>query len=182
MTPDAAASNDDAQVHSRAPVFSWTPLRIVFGCDLRTLALFRINLALLILADLVMRSRDLVAHYTDDGILPRADYLGILNGAVSSLHFISGSAWIEALLFMLAALVALALLAGYRTRLATFVSWLLLLSLQNRNHMILQGGDMLLLLLLFWGLFLPLGARFSVDRALDCVLGHRRWKQRHPGS
>ena len=33
--------------------------------------------------------------------------------------------------------------------------------------MILSAGDTLLRLLLFWAMFLPLGARYSVDAALD---------------
>src|SRR5207302_774947 len=41
-----------------------------------------------------------------------------------------------------------------------------LLSLHNRNPMILQGGDVLLRMLLFWGMFLPLGVRYSLDALL----------------
>ena len=59
------------------------------------------------------------------------------------------------------------LVLGWKTRFATIASWVLLLSLQNRNTMILSGEDNLALLLLFWGMFLPLGARYSVDSALD---------------
>ena len=47
----------------------------LFGLDLRSLALFRIGLALLIIIDLIKRSKDLTAHYTDFGILPRAALL-----------------------------------------------------------------------------------------------------------
>ena len=32
--------------------------------------------------------------------------------------------------------------------------------------MLLQGGDMLLVAMLFWSMFLPLGARYSVDATL----------------
>jgi hypothetical protein len=74
-----------------------------------------------------------------------------------------GSAWFQGGLFVLAGLFAVALLAGYRTGLATFVSWFLLVSLQARNPLVLHGGDTLLRLLLFWSIFLPLGARGSVD-------------------
>src|ERR1700678_2894139 len=45
-------------------------LRNVFGLDLRSLALFRINIALVFLWDLQERARDLRAHYTEDGVLP----------------------------------------------------------------------------------------------------------------
>jgi hypothetical protein len=67
-------------------------------------------------------------------------------------------------LFCAAGVFALALTLGYRTRLATAGSWLLLVSLQNRNPMVLYGADQLLRVLLFWSIFLPLGAWWSVDR------------------
>ncbi len=142
-------------------------LKLAFGCDLRTLALVRIAIATLIIVDLFSRSRDMTAHYTDSGLLTRMDLLAIPGAWRSSLHLVSGSATVQALLFLLAGVIALALAVGYRTRLATFLSWALLTSVQWRNPAILQGGDILLRLLLFWGMFLPLGARFSVDSALD---------------
>jgi len=78
-----------------------------------------------------------------------------------SLYWLSQhDAW-PAILFIIAGLAALALLAGMRTRLATLVSFVLLLSLHNRAPILLQGGDILLLLLLFWALFLPWGERWS---------------------
>jgi hypothetical protein len=81
------------------------------------------------------------------------------------LHSLGGSAAFEATLFAAAGLVAVALAAGYRTPLAAFASWLLLHSLHGRNYLILQGGDAFLRVMLFWGMFLPLGARWSVDAA-----------------
>ena len=130
--------------------------------DLRALAAFRIGLGALLIADLLRRARSLSAFYTDAGVLPRralfADY-----SEVYSLHALSGEPWAVASLFAVAGVVALALAVGYRTRLATVVSWLLLLSLQARNPMVLNAGDSLLAMLLFWGAFLPLGARWSVD-------------------
>ena len=42
-----------------------------FGADLRSLALMRIGAATLLLVDLAMRAGDLIAHYTDAGVLPR---------------------------------------------------------------------------------------------------------------
>jgi hypothetical protein len=130
--------------------------------DTRALAAFRVGLGALLIADLLRRSRSLVAFYTDAGVLPRralfADY-----SDVYSVHALSGEAWAVAALFAVAGAVALALAVGYRTRVATVVSWLLLLSLHARNPMVLNAGDALLAMLLFWGAFLPLGARWSVD-------------------
>lgn len=144
-----------------------TPLRTIFGIDLRTLALFRVLLGIYILIDLAMRARDLVSHYTDAGIMPRSVQIDHLYITTWSLHLANGAAWFQALLFVLAGLAALGLLFGWRTRPMTVISWLLMLSVQNRNTFILSGEDNLALLMLFWAMFLPLGARYSVDAALD---------------
>jgi len=129
--------------------------------DLRALAAFRIGLGALLLADLALRSRSLTAFYTDYGVLPTRAFASDYSN--HSLHALVGEPWAVALLFAVAGAFALALLVGYRTRLVTLVSWLLLLSLHARNPMVLNAGDNLLLMLLFWSLFLPLGARWSVD-------------------
>lgn len=142
-------------------------VREVFGIDLRTLALFRVGLGCLLLIDLALRARDLTAHYTDRGILPRAEAVEFLSSGAFSLHLLNGTVWFQAGLFILAALFATLLLVGFRTRLVTIASWVLLLSLQNRNPQILSGGDNLIIVLTFWAMFLPLGARFSLDAALD---------------
>ncbi|MDZ7702678.1 MAG: HTTM domain-containing protein [Halobacteriales archaeon] len=136
-----------------------------FGIDPRALAALRIALGLLLLADLAWRSRDLVAHYSDAGVLPRA-VLRATHGGLASLSFahgLSGSAWVQGALFALAGGFAVALLLGYRTRLAALGSFVLLVSLHARNPVLLNAGDSLLRRLLFWGLFLPLGGRWSVD-------------------
>lgn len=139
-------------------------LRRRFGIDTRSLAAFRIALGALLLADLLLRSRDLVAFYTDFGVLPRAALVSTFSSLHGlSVHAVSGEAWVQAVLFLLAGGFAAALLVGYRTPLATVASWLLLLSLQSRNPLVLNSGDTLLNALLLWGIFLPLGERWSVD-------------------
>jgi predicted DCC family thiol-disulfide oxidoreductase YuxK len=152
---------------STAAVGVWTPLRTVFGCDLRTLALVRICIGSLIIADLLIRAQTLTAHYTDAGVLPRGAFLALFSSWPTSTHFLAGSFWIQAALFIVAGLVAVALLLGYQARLAAFVSWILLISLDARNPFVSQGGDMLLRVLVLWCVFLPIGARFSVDAALN---------------
>ncbi|MBO6781995.1 MAG: DUF393 domain-containing protein [Alphaproteobacteria bacterium] len=165
----AGSTHNDTAAADRAPRGVWklAPIHEIFGIDLRTLALLRVGLALVVLADLVLRARDLRAHYTDFGVLPRDALVDVLHPWAFSLHMLNGTAWYQAGLFVLAALAALSLLVGYRSRLSMFVTWVLLLSLQNRNPQILSGEDNLLLLLVFWGMFLPVGARFAVDAALD---------------
>lgn len=135
--------------------------------DLRALAALRISLGTLLLADLLLRTRNFRAFYTEQGVYP----LSYLNPALSepySVHAFDGSVEFQALLFVVAGLFALALLLGYHTRIATIASWFLLLSLHARNPFVLNSGDVLLRMLLFWGFFLPLGARWSIDvRRID---------------
>ena len=138
-------------------------IRHRFEIDTRSLAAFRTSLGLLILADLALRSRNLRAFYTDFGVLPRTALISTADPLHLSLHVISGNAWGQGLLFLIAGGFAVALTIGYRTSIATIGSWLFLVSLHNRMPEVLNGGDFLLRLLLFWAMFLPLGARWSVD-------------------
>jgi len=138
----------------------------LFGIDVRSLALFRMGAALAILVDLLIRATDLTAHYTDTGALPRAALRELQPGVAWFVaHVLSGSPVWQGLLFLLAAGFAVLLLIGYRTRLATCASWLLLASVQQRAPFVMNGGDNVLRLMLFWSLFVPLGACWSLDRA-----------------
>lgn len=138
----------------------------IFTLDLRSIALFRVLLGGLLLCDLLLRSVDLTVFYTDAGVLPRHHLLSISNKWYWSLHAAGGALWWQILLFTIAGVAAVALIAGYRSKLAALVSFVLLASLLNRNGLILQGGDQLLIVMCFWSLFLPLGARYSFDAAL----------------
>ena len=144
----------------------WTTRTLpVLSIDLRSLALFRILLGGLIMADLMIRGADLSVWMSDEGVFPRDFIIDWSGDNRWSLYFISGS-WVWALLLhLVAAGAAMALLLGYRTRLATLISFVFLVSLHNRAPLMLQGGDNLLLLMVFWSIFLPLGARFSMDAA-----------------
>ncbi len=142
-------------------------IRELFGIDYRSLALMRIGFALILLVDLFIRSKSLIAHYTDFGVLPRSAILiEMPQPWFVSLHMMSGVWQVQALLFILTAIFGIMLLFGYKTRLATILSWFLLISLHNRNPMILQGGDIMLRTTLFWAMFLPWGKTYSVDEAL----------------
>ena len=157
-------------IRKGSPVLRWGRAKVgeLFGADLRSLAALRIVLALLVLADLASRATDLYAHYTDRGILPRSILLAeALNRWSLSLSLMSGEFFFQALLFGITALAALGLLVGYRTRLMTVLVWVLLISIQWRNPLVLNTGDTLLRMMLFWGMFLPLGAWWSIDRMRD---------------
>lgn len=156
-------------VQQKPPRFIWPAwLERTYGFDLRSLALFRVALSALIVGDLIARAQDLRAFYTDWGALPRGALLdSFLDPWVISLHLMSGKTIIQAVLFVVAGVFALLMGIGWRTRLFTFLSWVMLCSIQGRNPIILQGGDSLFRMMVFWAMFLPLGAYASVDAALD---------------
>ncbi len=137
-----------------------------FGFDLRSLAVMRIGLGGVLAADLLQRSIALKAHYTDEGVLPRALMQGLANPGIGLYRLFGGVGPVIALACV-SLLAALALTVGFHTRVACIASWVLLVSLQNRNPFVYHSGDDLLRLALFWGMFLPLGARFSLDAGRD---------------
>jgi hypothetical protein len=166
----ASHANTPTKGNSRlSRSLSW--LASGLAIDLRSLAAFRMGVGVLLLVDLALRARDLMAFYTDESIFPRTariamDSTDMFDGLARyhwSLHMLSGEVWGQATLFVLAALAAVCLLVGYRTRLATIASWLLVVSLQDRNPFLSDAGDTLMKCLLFWGMFLPLGAAASID-------------------
>jgi len=138
----------------------------LFSFDLRAIALFRISLGLLIIANLYFLAFDLRAFYSNNGILPLNTWSSLSNLWQWSLHAISGATVFQALLFAASAVVAMLLCLGYKTRLMAVLNWVLLISLINRNPFVLQAGDQLLAVLSFWAIFLPMQARYSIDAAL----------------
>ena len=135
--------------------------------DLRALALFRIGLGLALLVDLSNRSQHMFLFYSDSGVLSRAALLEKIAPPWSiNLLLLNGQWWYVATYFFVAALAALAVMAGWRTKSSLFLMWLLTIGLYDRNPATNQAGDYLLLLLQFWGLFLPIQARWSIDAAL----------------
>lgn len=63
-------------------------------------------------------------------------------------------------------LMALCFTAGLWTRMMTVALWVGLVSIDQRNWLVLNTGDRLLAGLCFFGIFAPLGASWSLDRAL----------------
>src|SRR5258708_4677640 len=78
-------------------LFGWLPLADFFHLDTRSLALFRIGLALLLIYDYVDRLPDVRAHYSDWGAVPRSS---LPNDVPISIHVLHGSAWWSGLLMV----------------------------------------------------------------------------------
>ncbi len=149
-------------------------MRTVFSLDLRSLALLRVLLGALIMVQVWTLFPDAEALLSDAGMFPRK---ALIEGAWSpwalSLYMLAETPFQARVLLLLQALAALGLAAGLRTRWCALASWILLVSLHNRNPLILNGGDTLMAVLSFWILFLPVHARFSLDRLFAPARGDR---------
>ena len=149
-----------------------------YQLDTKALAFMRIALALVILADLWIRGGDLAAFYGEEGVLPSrlmfqfAGKSGIWTLCTLFQHF----NWIV-FLFVLNVIAAISFLIGYQTKISNLILWILCLSFQNRNLYILQGGDDLVRLLLFFGLFLPWHQQLSIDTPAKIKNWHQRLAQ-----
>ena len=127
-------------------------------------------LAIIVIIDLCMRATDLTAHYTDSGVLSRFDYVNaISNKFFISFHLANGTETFQIILFGMHFVLGCVLFLGYRTRIVTILIFAFTVSLHARNPLILNGGDDILRLLLFWSIFLPIGANWSVDSAMNTL-------------
>lgn len=156
--PDAAAAPAETGLNSVLPWREW------FALDHRSLAVFRLGLALMIFLDWFDRWPDLRVLHSDEGLLPRDAITG-LNPL--SIFLFDGSVTGAAVLNGAGCVLALLLAVGWRTNLMVLLNWLMIIGVHTRLPIVMQGGDHLLRMLLFWSIFLPLGACWSVDAALS---------------
>lgn len=136
----------------------------LFSLDLRALALMRISLALAVIVDLLLRARFLSVNYGSGSVLP-LELLehSWLSQGFWTLHLLFEShSWIV-VLFAIEGLAACCLLLGYRTRISAAITYILSVSLAHANILIVYGGDSVMNILLFFTIFLPVAARYSVD-------------------
>lgn len=136
-----------------------------FALDVRSLAVFRIALGLVLVADAVLRTRDFSLMFAADGVFPPPLIHDYFDGdpAQWSLALLwNDTRWAAAIL-ALEGIAGACLAAGWRTTTATAVAWIAQVSVFRRTIPAANAGDLLLSCLLFWSCFLPLGAVWSWD-------------------
>ncbi|ADD05804.1 uncharacterized protein Nmag_2239 [Natrialba magadii ATCC 43099] len=131
--------------------------------DTRALAAFRIAAGLLIIADVLLRARNFTFFYTESGVVPQSLATEMAADNAISVYYFTTDSTVIAALFILTILIAIQLIIGYKTRVATVLSFLLVVSLDHHNPLVLSFADTLFRMLLLWAMFLPLGERWSVD-------------------
>ncbi len=103
----------------------------IFGADLRLLALFRIGLAILLLMELIALAPDVPTFFSDEGLFPGKLAVQYMNKWYTCIHLINGRVETQYLFFAILFTLTLFLMLGYRTRLTTFLVWILFMSMNN---------------------------------------------------
>ena len=151
----------------------------VFGLDVRSLACFRMAVAFTSIHVTMLRFADVDAFLSDRGVMPRSVKLISDPGSAwaLNLHFVSGHATVLSLLILAHAALLVCMFVGYKTRAVSIVLFVLELSLQNRNHLVLQGGDNVIRVAHCFACFLPIGEVWSIDAWLRTRSATRRNKR-----
>jgi len=135
-----------------------------FTLDVRSLACFRIALGAVVVADALLRTRDVSLMLAPDGMFPLPvlrEFFG--DRWAWSLAFLIDATWWGVAILALEGVAGVALAIGCGTRMATVAAWAAVVSIVRRTAPATNAGDEWLCCLLFWGMFLPLGAAWSID-------------------
>lgn len=137
--------------------------RDCFTLDARSLAAFRIALGLILVCDCWLRFRTRALMFAADGVFP-PDLLREYQGtsATWSLALLWDAAWWGTTVLAFEGLAGAWLATGVGSRAATVAAWMATVSVVQRTAPAANAGDFLLVCLLFWSMFLPLGAAWAV--------------------
>lgn len=147
-----------------------------FTIDVRSLAVFRIALGLVLVADALLRTRDFTLMFAADGVFPPPLIRDYFDGdpAHWSLALVCHDTRWAAAILSLQGIAGACLAAGWRTTTATALAWIAQVSVFRRTIPAANAGDLLLSCLLFWSCFLPLGAVWSCDASRAAGAGRPR--------
>lgn len=141
-----------------------TLIERAFGFDYRGIAAMRVLTGVGLVLNVILRIPEIHCFYTDEGVLPRHAIMSLMDHPWRySIYQMTGALEVVSILFAIQAVFGLMVMIGYRTNLATIASFVMALSLQNRNPMIVDGADIVLDFLMLWGFFMAWGNYVSVD-------------------
>lgn len=139
-------------------------IKNIFSLDTRSLAILRIWLGCILIRDVLIGLQFLTAFHTDVWVMPLHALMDAYPSEnVWSIHTISNEYNFQLVLFLIHLLIAVLFTLWWKTRIVAVLLWIFTLSVHGHNPIILNGWDWVTRLLLFWGMFLPLGDQRSLD-------------------
>lgn len=131
-------------------------------------AAFRAAFGFVLVLFILLLSSDIFVWFGKDGIITNqtvrnwteAVGLNILNIARDNDTFL-------VIFFLVFLLAAVAMMVGYKARLAVIICWLCMNSLYHRNPFLFNSGDTYIRVQLFWLIFAASGNRLSIEKRVD---------------
>lgn len=126
------------------------------------------------MVDIGRRMRYLELMYTDQGIVTNESIVQAPFNTYdfSILHAFGGTTEVT-IFFWIGLLIAFIYTLGWRTKLFQVLLAVVLISIHYRNILMENGGDQVMNAYCIWSIFLPLGARYSVDSLLTSLRARR---------
>lgn len=146
----------------------WSPL---VSTDVRSVSLFRITLALVLLWQGWGRWEVFFDLCSNQGPIS-SDFLSRIREIPrwpSAISWLETTRWGVPLFAAATVAVHVLLLIGWRSRTMAFLSLLSFSAVAHRNPLLLIGADEVLASVLLWAPLLPLGARFSIDARVEAA-------------
>jgi predicted DCC family thiol-disulfide oxidoreductase YuxK len=129
----------------------------------RVLGLYRVAIGLLTIYSFALWAKDVAVFFSDDGVLTTRTLASAMGREYHTILQWFGSPFTVRLALAALFAAALCFTVGWHTRLASITLYLLVVSFHERNNLVLNGGDTVLRTMLFFFMFAPAGAAFSVD-------------------
>lgn len=143
-------------------------IKVAGSFDLRSLAFARISLGISLVYYFFTLFQNYQLFLTHDGIITRKEFIATMAHPWSwSVYYINDHPNFIFLLLLFHFALVISFLVGYKTKLATFLLWIMTVSLHNRNWFVLNGGDDLVRCCLLFSIFIPFGKYFSIDYLLN---------------
>ena len=137
-----------------------------------TLGVYRILYGWLLVSYGVMIFPDLVMWFGRRGVLPYGRALQTPAGrSLDVLQWLPHTDLVMMICFWVFMAAALCVMIGWKTRIASIVSFVLLVSFHHRNTTIVNSGDSFMRIAGFWLMFADAGRAFSVDRFIRIARG-----------
>ena len=135
-----------------------------------TLGLFRIAFGIFILLMIASSFPNWERFYGASGAYPLPDFIdasgGFWGAASSSVLALSASPLLLWSVFGMGVFASACFALGLYTRLSTLISFIIWGSIYHRNFILINGQDQVVMMLLFFCCFAPLGNSLSIDNIL----------------
>ena len=128
-----------------------------------SLGIFRIVFGLFLLITFLISYPNWERFYGPQGYLPFSALGEPWAGYLWSILSLTDKEWFLWVIFWFAVIASAAFIIGLKTRVATIFLFVIFISMLHRNPFLINGQDQVAAMLLFFSIFAPLGASFSVD-------------------